>query len=116
MEQSVSISSKSKLRSRKTKNPTKKDLSIIKANFLVDYNVLLSFSNGKQKIINFQPLFLKYAKGHYSKYLSQTLFAKFQVVNGNIFWGKNEDIIFPVSFVYNNRNAKIQKEEILYVI
>ena len=91
-------------------------MKIERAYYLCEYCILVFFSNGKQKIINFQPLLLKYAKGHYSKYLKQTLFTKFQVANGNISWGKNEDIIFPVSFLYNNRNAKIQKEEILYVI
>ena len=55
-------------------------------------------------------------KGDYVKYLSLPLFRKFKVETGNIYWGKNEDIIFPVSFLYNNTGAKTVKEEILYVL
>jgi len=54
-------------------------------------------------------------KGTYTKYASQPAFRKFIIKNGNIYWGKNEDVIFPVSFLYNNSLAKNIKEEILYV-
>lgn len=116
MEQGIRVSSKSKLRNHKGKSETAQTLSITKAFFISEHNVLLSFSNNKQKIINFKPLFSKYAKGYYAKYSSKINFRRFKVANGNISWGENEDIIFPVSFLYNTVHAINQKEEILYVI
>jgi len=59
---------------------------------------------------------LKYVKGFYAKYLIPANFKKFEVANGNIFWGKDEEVIFPVSFLYNSKYGRTQKEEVLYVI
>lgn len=72
--------------------------------------------NGKQKIIDFYPLLLKTLKGYDSKYLSPANFKKFDVKNGDISWGNNEEVIFPVSFLYNSKNAVTQKKEVLYII
>jgi hypothetical protein len=116
MEQSVRVSSKSKLRNRKRKSETAQTLIITKAFYISANNILLSFSDGKQKLVNFQPLFSKYATGYYAKYSSKINFKKFKVRDGNISWGENEEIIFPVSFLYNSVHAVNQKEEILYVL
>ena len=94
----------------------KEHISVVKANYLVNFNILLFFSDGKQKIVNFHPLLAKYAKGYYAKYSLVENFRKLKIKNGNIHWGKDEDIIFPVSFLYKNAHGKVQKEEILYVI
>ncbi|MBA4138964.1 MAG: hypothetical protein H0X70_00410 [Segetibacter sp.] len=63
-------------------------LSIIKAEYLCGFKILISFSNDRQRVIDFQPLFLKFVKGHYSKYLLPGNFKKFAVKGGNISWGR----------------------------
>jgi hypothetical protein len=76
---------------------------------------LLSFDNGQQRIVNFLPLFSKLS-GVYLKYSLPENFKKFITKNGNIYWGKNEDIIFPVHQLYTGKYTVIPKEEILYVL
>lgn len=86
------------------------------AYYLGGYIILLFFSNGKQKKFDFLPLFSKYVKGDFTKYALPSAFKKFILDNGNIYWGKNEEVIFPVHFLYSNKNATVVSEEILYVI
>ncbi|MBS1578840.1 MAG: DUF2442 domain-containing protein [Bacteroidetes bacterium] len=116
MEQNVRISSTSKLRSNKRKIKKEESLNITKAFYLGNYVILLFFNNGNQKTINFLPIFSKYVKGEFIKYAEPKAFKKFIIANGNIFWGRNEDVVFPVSFLYNHTSAKKIKEEILYVL
>ncbi|HEX8279151.1 MAG TPA: hypothetical protein VF540_10675 [Segetibacter sp.] len=116
MESSIHISPGSKVRNNQRKNQEEEELSIVQARQLIAYKVLIWFSNGKQRIIDFEPLFLRFVKGQYSSWFSPEKFKKFLIKNGNIYWGKNEDVIFPVSFLYNSKFGVTQKEEVLYVI
>ena len=59
-------------------------------------------------------MFVKFLKGDFEKWYSPANFKSFTVANGNIYWGANEEVIFPVLFLYNSRNGVTQKEEILY--
>lgn len=116
MEQGLYISPKGRKRGDKRKNQEIQKLSIIEAKYINSFKVLLSFSNGKQRIVDFYPLLSKTLKGYYSKYLLPANFKKFVVKNGNIYWGDNEEVIFPVSLLYSTKNGITQKEEVLYII
>lgn len=74
------------------------------------------FSDKKQRIIDFYPLLAETLKGYYTKYLLPANFKKFTVSDGNISWGDNEEVIFPVSFLYNSKIGVTQKEEVLYIL
>jgi hypothetical protein len=84
------------------------------AKYVQDFLIAITFTNGKTKLVDFLPLFHKYAKGDNLKYFAPHKFKKFIVKNGNIYWGKNEDVIFPVSLLLNNED--VVNEETLYVI
>lgn len=114
MEQGFYIQSKGGKRSDKRKN--QEILSISKANYINGFKILVSFSNGKQRIIDFYLVLSKTLKGFYRKYLLPSNFRKFVVKNGNISWGDNEEVIFPVSFLYTSKKGVTQKEEVLYII
>ncbi len=92
------------------------NLSIIKAEYLCGCKILISFSNSRQRLIDFQPLFLKFVKGEYGKFFEPANFKKFAIKEGNISWGKNEDVIFPIAFLYNTKHGVTQSEEVLYVL
>lgn len=83
--------------------------------YLKDFEILLYFNNSEQRIVNFLPLFSKLS-GTYIKYSLPGNFKKFFVKNGNIYWGKDEDVIFPVAGLYTGVFSKKPKEEILYII
>ena len=97
------------------KNKAAEKIAVSAAVYLKDFEILLYFENGEQRIVNFLPLFSKLA-GAYVKYALPQNFKKFIVKNENIYWGKNEDVIFPVSTLYTGVFSKKPKEEILYII
>lgn len=68
MELSLHIPSKGGKRGDKRKNQ-QTPLSIIKADYVNGFKVLILFSDKKQKIIDFYPLLSKTLKGYYTKYL-----------------------------------------------
>ncbi|MEO7530275.1 MAG: hypothetical protein ABIS69_02655 [Sediminibacterium sp.] len=115
MEQSIHIKSTGGLRKDKSKIKAEEKLAVVKAVYLKGFEVLLYFNNGEQRIVNFLPFFSKLS-GAYVKYSQLKFFRKFLVENGNIFWGENEDVIFPVSTLYSGNFSKKPKEEILYII
>ncbi len=115
MEQSIHIKSKGGLQKGKNKNKAVKKIAVTAAVYLKDFEILIYFNNEEQRIVNFLPLFSKLS-GVYTKYVLIENFKKFIVKNGNIYWGKNEDVIFPPNNLYTGNFSKKPKEEILYVI
>jgi hypothetical protein len=90
------------------------NLAILSAKYVQDFLIAITFTNGKTKLVDFLPLFHKHVKGDNLKYFAPQNFKKFIVKNGNIYWGKNEDVIFPVALFLNEENNV--REETLYVI
>ena len=115
MEQSIYIKSKGRLQKSKNKIKAAEKITVRAAVYLKDCEILLYFNNGEQRIVNFLPLFSKLS-GAYTKYHIPKNFKKFIVLNGNIYWGENEDVIFPVASLYTGVFSKKPKEEILYII
>jgi len=93
----------------------KTNLFILSAIYIEGHSILITFSNKQQRMVDFLPLLLKLS-GVYSKYAELKHFKKFVIGNGNIYWGKNEDVIFPVHQLYSGKFSSIPKEEILYVL
>ena len=114
MEQSIYSSSTGNLRKNRGKNQKEIIPFVKEAIYLKDYKVLLYFDNGQQRIVNFLPFFAVLT-GAFAKFIRPSNFKKFIVQNGNIYWGKNEDVIFPLQQLYNGKYASKPKEEILYV-
>jgi hypothetical protein len=108
----IHSSRKSKMRSDKNKDKEKVIL-VTSAKYLNDFNITLIFSDGKKRIVDFLPLFHKYVKGDNLKYFNIETFKKFFVKNGNIFWGKNEDVIFTIDELYDELEGE---EEVLFIV
>lgn len=112
----VYLSKKSKVRHHQQK-AKQEIITIESAKDLSGFTIAISFSNGKTKLIDFLPIFHKYVKGENLNYFAPQKFKKFIVKNGNIYWGKNEDIIFPVDFLLEDKSQEQNiSEEILYII
>jgi len=76
------------------------DLSISDANYLHDYVIEITFNNGVQKQVDLSSFFETNKADYIQKYKSSKLFKSFMIEEGNIVWGKNWDIIFPVANLY----------------
>ena len=98
-----------------------KSLTVLSGRYVHDFIITITFSDGTDwkitKLVDFLPLFQKYVKGDNLKYFAPSNFKKFIIKNGNIYWGKNEDVIFPASFLLlGEKENDTSGEEILYVI
>jgi len=90
-------------------------IAIESAKYIHDFSIAITFTNGKTKLFDFLPIFQKHVKGENIKYFAPQNFKKFLVKNGNIYWGRNEDVIFPVTLLLEDEQNNF-KEEILYII
>ena len=99
---------------RSDQNKSKEKVILItEAKYISEFNIALTFSDGKKRVVDFLPLFNKYVKGDNLKYFDITRFKKFILKNGSIYWGKNEDVIFTLDLLYDEFEGE---EEVLFVI
>lgn len=70
-------------------------ISIVNAEYVGDYSIKLSFSDGIEKVIDFSD-FLKNARNSMTyKYLDKQLFKSFSIEYGDIVWN-NYEMCFPI--------------------
>ena len=80
-----------------------KPISIVKAQYLKDLKIKLYFNDGIERIIDFESFFYHNSHPQYNKYKNPSIFKKFKLVMGNIIWGKDWDLVFPVYDLYKGK-------------
>ena len=73
---------------------------IVKAEDLGNLQVRIFFSDEKSQMVDIGDFIRRNPHPQYNKYLDPKKFKKFTIENGNIVWGKNWDLIFPVEQLY----------------
>lgn len=71
-------------------------LYIIKAEDVGNLMVSLTFSDNSQRTVDIGEFIRRHPHPQYNKYLEPKKFKRFSLENGNIVWGKNWDMVFPV--------------------
>jgi hypothetical protein len=70
-------------------------ISIHKAEYVGNYSIKLTFSDGIEQVVDFS-LFLSNAKNPMTKkYFNEELFKSFEVENGDLIWN-NYEMCFPI--------------------
>ena len=59
-------------------------------------SVELSFSDKTTQVVNIGEFIRQYPHPQYNKYLDPRKFRTFKLEHGNIVWGKNWDLMFPI--------------------
>lgn len=72
-------------------------LSITNAEYVAEYKVRLSFSDSTTQTVDFGPFLLSHPHPQHDKYRRVANFKRFHLERGNIVWGKDWDLIFPIS-------------------
>jgi len=70
------------------------------ATYLMGYKVKIEFSDNTSRVIDFEPFLKENPHPQYEKYNNIKYFKKFKIENGNLVWGRNWDLIFPVNDLY----------------
>jgi len=79
-----------------------KTLTIISAKNLGNYNILIEFNDGVEKFVDFSDFLSKSQHQSIKKYLDETLFITFKIIDGNLNWN-DYDMIFPIADLYEGK-------------
>ncbi|MFI5201768.1 MAG: DUF2442 domain-containing protein [Candidatus Kapaibacterium sp.] len=83
-----------------TKNiPETEVLNVVHAEYVDDYRLHITFSDGRSRIVDFFPFLSQSPHPISKKYLQKKFFKQFEVVEGDLTWNDDE-MIFPVWDLY----------------
>jgi len=80
-----------------------KAVSVSNAAYLDGYKLELVFNDNKKQVVDFGNFLNTHSHPQYNKYKKPENFKKFKIENGNIVWGKDWDMIFPVFDLYQGK-------------
>jgi len=81
-----------------------KTISVKEARFLHDYVLLITFTNGVVRNVDFSNFLHAPSTPSYLKaYSDEANFKNFKVENGNVVWGRDWDLIFPIPELYSGK-------------
>lgn len=75
-------------------------LSVVNIECREDLTIKLYFSDDSEKVVDVGDFIRRHPHPQYDKYLSWKNFKKASIENGNVVWGKNWDLIFPIEQLY----------------
>ena len=78
-------------------------MKIINVNYLIGYKIEIKFDDKTTQIIDFEPFLRQNPHPLWNKYLKLENFKKFKIENGNIVWGRDWNLIFPINQLYKNK-------------
>ena len=78
-------------------------LEVMNATYLDGYRLSIAFSDGKNKVVDFSKFITHTNKRALTKYKEVSNFKKFKIEHGNVVWGRNWDLIFPVHELYQGK-------------
>ena len=77
-----------------------KAILVTNAVYAGSYKVKVEFSDNTSKVIDFEPFLKDNPHPQWEKYNNINCFKKFKIENGNLVWGRNWDLVFPVYGLY----------------
>ena len=80
-------------------------LSIMNAEYIKGYKIKLTFSDNKEKTINFEPFLNRSRNPMTRKYLDINEFKKFKLEYGDLIWNDYE-LCFPIIDLYEDNLVK----------
>lgn len=78
-------------------------ISVVNAKYVEGLKLEVIFNNSKSRVIDFGAFLNTHSHPQYNKYKKENNFKKFKIENGNLVWGKDWDMIFPVYDLYKGK-------------
>ena len=78
-------------------------MKIVKAEYIEAYKVKLTFDDKKHRTVDFGEFILNSTYETFNQYKDLKKFKRFALENGNIVWGKDWDLIFPLEQLYEGK-------------
>lgn len=80
-----------------------KTISVKEAKYIDGLKLEILFNDNKKNVIDFSAFFKTHSHVQFNKYKEPQNFKKFTIENGNLVWGKDWDMIFPVYDLYKGK-------------
>ncbi len=83
--------------------PNTINIEVKNATHLDGYRLSITFNDGKNKVVDFSQFIIHTNKQALTKYKEVSNFKKFKIEHGNLVWGRNWDLIFPIHQLYQGK-------------
>ena len=80
-----------------------KPISIKEAKYTEAFKLEIVFNDGIKKMVDFESFLQSHSHPQFNKYKKEANFKRFKIENGNVVWGKDWDMIFPVYDLYKGK-------------
>ncbi len=77
-----------------------KTLAVDSARYLDGLRLEIQFSDGTQRVLDFRPSIERQQIPDYQAYLNPEKFKEFKIEAGNVGWGEDWDLVYPVWKLY----------------
>jgi len=77
-------------------------IEIKSANYIGDFAIRVFFNDGFNRLVDFKPFLESSLHPSIRKYLDETLFKQYEIIDGNLNWN-DYDMIFPVADLHKGR-------------
>jgi hypothetical protein len=77
-------------------------IEVKSAKYIGDYAIRVFFSDGFNKLVDFKPFLESSFHPSIRKYLDDSMFKDYKIVDGNLNWN-DYDLIFPIEDLYEGR-------------
>ncbi|MFT4060908.1 MAG: DUF2442 domain-containing protein [Edaphocola sp.] len=78
-------------------------ISVISAKHIDNYMLGILFDNNEVKRVDFGTFLNTHSHPQYDRCKNEEDFKQFKIENGNVVWGDEWDMIFPVWGLYSNK-------------
>ena len=77
-------------------------IEVTSATYVGNFAIRIDFSDGASRLVSFKPFLESSLHPSIRKYLSESMFKKFAIVDGNLNWNSYE-LIFPLEDLYEGK-------------
>jgi hypothetical protein len=77
-------------------------IEIKSCRYIGDFAIRINFSDGVNKLVDFRPFLESSLHPSIRKYLDESKFKEYQIIDGNLNWN-DYDMIFPIEDLYKGR-------------
>ena len=86
-------------------NMGKSSIYVVHAEYAGDIQLNISFNDGTSRVVDFRPFLQAHPHPQYNRLINPKYFKRFSIENGNVVWGKNWDMVFPIEQLYHGTIA-----------
>lgn len=80
-------------------------LFVTHAEYVEDLKLRIFFNDGTAQVVDFKPFILNHPHPQYNRYIEPRYFKRYTIKHGNVVWGKNWDMIFPIEQLHRGEVA-----------